>query len=58
MTDISKCCDNKCPSRGKCYRYQAPSCLFQCFSEFKRSDAAIKCSHFVLDKRDRHDRKS
>jgi hypothetical protein len=52
MQDIAKCQDNQCPSREKCFRYTQPSMLFQNFAEFKRSPAAVKCAHFILDKRE------
>jgi len=52
MVDIAKCQDHQCPSRDKCFRYTQPSMLFQNFAEFKRSERAVKCAHFILDKRE------
>ena len=36
MPDISKCANNTCPLRLKCYRYRViPSAYVQCYADFK-----------------------
>ena len=51
MPDISMCRDEKCPSREQCHRYKASSCVFQCYSDFGRSPAAVRCANFILHRK-------
>lgn len=47
MPDISMCKNETCPSRFKCYRYQAtPSKYLQCYASFAPKDGEDKCDYF------------
>jgi len=47
MSDISKCSNNKCPSRNKCYRYTCePSKYWQAYSDFKPGKGKKKCEAY------------
>ena len=47
MPDLSMCRDHACPSRLKCYRYQALPSVRQTYAEFGRAEGMEKCEAFV-----------
>ena len=51
MPDIAMCGDDKCPSRGKCYRHKdggtKPSEWRQAYMDFQRPADAVKCCDFL-----------
>lgn len=49
MSDITKCTNEKCPLKDKCWRWLAPSdSLWQSVAkfEFKADDSGITCEYF------------
>lgn len=47
MADISKCIDNTCPYRVKCYRYRAVDSPYrQSFAGFRHDPKTGKCEYF------------
>ena len=46
MADIAKCSDQHCPSKEYCYRFTAPSGMWQYFQNFNREDDADNCDMF------------
>ena len=46
MTDISKCGGEKCPVKGDCYRYTAPSEEWQSFMVAMWDDTKQTCEYF------------
>jgi len=47
MTDISKCANEDCPSKEKCWRYVAPSNEhWQAYAQFD-PDGQEKCEYFI-----------
>lgn len=47
MPDISMCCNTKCPSREKCYRYRAKPGLRQSYAPYSNEDGESDCGSFV-----------
>lgn len=47
MSDITKCADNHCPSRGNCLRFCAPSAAEQSFADFGRQRRGSQCSYYI-----------
>ena len=45
--DIAKCADHRCPSRGNCLRFTAPSSEFQFFGDFQRAPNELGCDHYI-----------
>jgi hypothetical protein len=51
--DITKCQDDKCPSREACYRYTAPASEYrQSYCNFNREEDADNCDMFWGTKQD------
>jgi len=46
MSDITKCQDDKCPSKEICYRYTAPAVERQDYGIFNREEDADNCDMF------------
>ncbi len=46
MADISKCNDSLCPSKDKCYRFNAPNGMWQSYTNFNREGDADNCEYF------------
>jgi len=47
MADISKCKDEACPSKLKCYRFTAPSNdYWQSYGSFQRKENEDNCNCF------------
>lgn len=46
MADIAKCNDIHCPSKDKCYRFTAPSGMWQSYGVFNREEDADNCDMF------------
>jgi hypothetical protein len=48
--DISKCLDNTCPLKDKCWRFTAPANpLWQSYGNFQyeiKEDGEVKCDYF------------
>jgi len=49
MTEITKCADTKCPSRGQCRRYTDMATPFQSYADFNRGQDDDKCAEGFLD---------
>ena len=48
MVDLSMCLNTTCPSREKCYRYQAkPNELWQAYGSFAPPKGRRKCYHYL-----------
>ena len=47
MPDISMCLNNTCPSRFKCYRYQAAPSMRQSYAAFAAPKGRRKCDDFI-----------
>ena len=48
MSDVTKCTDQKCPSRKTCYRYTAPSTAGrQAYADFNRAEDADRCDEYI-----------
>lgn len=48
MADITKCSNNLCPIKDKCYRHEAISGVRQSYQHFnfhKNADGTTGCSH-------------
>jgi len=45
MTDISKCVNEDCPSKEKCWRYVAPGSEYQSYANFDPKGEE-KCEYF------------
>jgi len=43
MSDLTKCTDRACPSRGQCRRYTDKASPLQSYADFKREQDADKC---------------
>ena len=46
MSDIAKCADTQCPSKGICYRYTAPVGFRQSWVNTNRECDAYNCDLF------------
>ena len=48
MSDITKCRDNKCPSKNSCYRFTSKAGDFQSyFMESPRKDGEDRCKYYI-----------
>lgn len=47
MVDISKCANDNCSKKEKCYRYLAPDSLRQSYCCFKPNKKTNQCKHFL-----------
>lgn len=56
MADISKCADEKCPSKQKCKRYTALSGFWQAYTNFNRQEDEQNCNHFIDNEKDKTNR--
>jgi hypothetical protein len=52
MSDITKCQDDKCPSKEICYRYTAPAVERQDYGIFNREEDANNCDMFWGEKQE------
>lgn len=51
MADITKCTNQNCPIKGRCYRYTAKDdSKWQSYSYFEpyEHNGRIKCDHYVV----------
>lgn len=58
MADITKCLNDGCPVRNKCYRFTAPSNEYaQAVSmfDYKVVERKVHCDHFWLNSSDKKD---
>jgi hypothetical protein len=46
MVDIAMCRDGECPSRERCYRFNAKADRYQNYNLFAREHNAEKCDSF------------
>lgn len=44
MSDLTKCADKHCPSRGQCRRYTDKASEFQSYADFNRAEDDDKCA--------------
>lgn len=49
MPDISKCGNENCPSKLKCYRYTATPGMRQAYADFAPEEGQDKCEYFWED---------
>lgn len=54
MKDITKCANDTCPAREKCYRFTCPNDYPQSYASFKykvasknKDGAGVKCDWFI-----------
>lgn len=52
MADISKCNDIHCPSKEYCYRFTAPTGMYQSYAEFNRDADEYNCNYFWANGKD------
>jgi hypothetical protein len=54
MADISKCNNKDCKLKNKCWRFLAPSGIYQSYADFK-PDGKGNCDYFWEYKKDNND---